>query len=120
MTSKSSAQQNRSYRTFDEPDQQGKFNNGTIDLVAIEDQQIGRITFESGWRLSDSDQTLRSPHVGIITRGSMHIQDDNGQDYEVGEGSVVAIRNGYDAWTDGPCEFLDLTAPSEFLTTSSH
>jgi hypothetical protein len=107
------------YRSFDQPDQQETFPNGTLDLVSLADQQVGRITFESGWRYSESSLQANSQHLGVITQGSMHIQEDGGEQYTVEAPSVVSLRPGIDAWTDGPCEMIDFSNPREFAGTGT-
>jgi hypothetical protein len=86
-----------------------------MEVVHLPGLDVGRGTFEPGWRWSQSvkpiagTDTCQVTHVGYCLAGHMAIEMDDGTTAEIGPGEFVHIPHGHDAWTvgDKPCVFLD-------------
>jgi quercetin dioxygenase-like cupin family protein len=81
--------------------------HATVEVVKMADGEIGRYTFQPGWRWSehikpvvggDSCQTV---HVGYVVSGRMGVSTDAGETGEVPTGSVYRIPAGHDGWVIG-------------------
>lgn len=101
---------------FDAPDETRQFEgNGKIEMVQVADRQVGRATFEPGWRWSVNvkpiagTDTCQVSHLGYCLEGRMRILMDDGSTAEVGPGQVMAIPPGHDAEVlgDTSCVVLD-------------
>jgi hypothetical protein len=102
-------------KSFSSPDQHEQFDNGSLDLINLGEQTVGRIQLQRGWRYSESVQQMSStPHVAYVTRGALHVKDDSGTETIAQPDDVVMIRDGYDAWCDEPTEIIDFANPRQF------
>lgn len=102
-------------KSFSSPDQHEQFNNGSLDLINMGEQTVGRITLQRGWRYSESvDQMSSTPHVAYVTRGALHVKTDSGQEIVAQPDDLVEIRDGYDAWCDEATEIIDFSNPKQF------
>lgn len=94
-------------RGLDRPDERREFPDGRIDVVAIGDRHVGRLTLEPGWRWSESvgpmvgTQSCRAPHFGYVVSGRLHVAMDDGTAGEAGTGDAYWIAPGHDAWVVG-------------------
>jgi hypothetical protein len=93
--------------TFDKPDEVRQFPNGHIEIVKTADGEIGRSTFEPGWRWSNDvkpiaqTETCQVRHLGYQIAGTLHIEIEGGGSYDLNPGSVSMIPPGHDAWVVG-------------------
>ena len=106
-------------RNFDSPDETREFEaHGRVELINFEGSEIGRGTFEPGWKWSvdvkpiagtDSCQFL---HVGYVVSGRMRVMMDDGSHGEIGPGDLFKIAPGHDAEVvgDEACVTVDLAA----------
>jgi uncharacterized cupin superfamily protein len=103
-------------KSFDSPDEVREFEgNGKADVVNLGGRNVGRGTFEPGWRWSENvkpiagTESCEVSHLGYCVSGRMRVTMDDGSDGELGPGDVVAIPPGHDAEVvgDEPCVFLD-------------
>src|SRR4051794_10041764 len=75
-------------------------------------------TFEPGWRFSADvgpivgTTSCQTRHLGYVLSGRMHIQMDDGTEYDVAAGDVFDLPAGHDGWVvgDEPCVMVD-TSP---------
>jgi quercetin dioxygenase-like cupin family protein len=78
-----------------------------IDVVKLAGGEIGRYTFQPGWRWSQhikpvvGGDSCQTEHVGYLVSGKMGIQTDDGTTGEVTPGSVYRIAPGHDGWVIG-------------------
>jgi quercetin dioxygenase-like cupin family protein len=102
-------------RTFDQPDETRSFvAKGGVDIVAIGGSEVGRATFEPGWRWSQhvgpiiGMESCQMEHVGFVVSGRQRLRLDDGTEIEVSAGDLVSIPPGHDGWTvgDEPCVIL--------------
>jgi len=90
-------------------------DKGHLDLVHLEQGDVGLGTFEPGWRWSEhvkpiaGTDSCQVAHTGYVVAGRMHVRMDDGSEVEVAEGDVFHMPPGHDAWTvgDAPCVLVD-------------
>lgn len=81
--------------------------HATIEVVRIGGGEVGRYTFQPGWRWSEhikpivGGDSCQTHHVGIVISGRMGVQTDDGTTGEVAPGSVYDIPPGHDGWVIG-------------------
>ena len=108
--------------TFDKPDEVRNFGHGRLELVQTGDGEIGRSTFEPGWRWSNDvkpiakTDTCQVRHLGYTMSGTLHVQMDDGSEFDMTEGSVAMIPPGHDAWVIGnePVVMIDWAGASNY------
>jgi len=103
-------------KNFDSPDETRPFeNNGEARILNIGGQVVGKATFEPGWKWSNDVKPIAGTdscqvsHLGYVVSGRMRVFMDDGSEFEVGPGDVMAIPPGHDAETvgDEACVSLD-------------
>lgn len=105
-------------RSLDTPDERRDFAaHGFLNLISFpEGVNVGRATFEPGWRWSNDvrplaeTETCEAPHSGYCISGSMAIRMNNGDEFVVRAGDAFHIPPGHDAWVLGsePCVLIDV------------
>jgi hypothetical protein len=91
-------------RDFSNPDEVRSPKNTTVELVKLAGGEIGRYTFQPGWRWSECikpvvrTDSCQVEHVGYVVSGSLHVEHDDGSTGDIAEGSVYRIGPGHDAW----------------------
>ena len=104
-------------KSFDSPDETRPFEGrGRLELVSLAGRDIGRGTFEPGWRWSQNVKPIAQTdscqvtHLGYVLSGRMRIVMDDGGEGEIGPGDVFAIPAGHDAEVvgDEPCVMIDV------------
>lgn len=101
--------------------------NGKVEVVALDDRVIGRMTYQPGWRWSvdikpiAGTQTCQFHHVGITMSGRLRVAMGDGLELEVGPGEIFEIPPGHDAWVIGdvPWVGVDFEAMRSFARPSS-
>jgi hypothetical protein len=94
-------------RDFSSPDETRKPDKTLIELVGINGGQIGRFTFQPGWRWSEcikpvvNTDSCQVDHIGYMLEGKLHIQHTDGTQQDITPGMVYRIAPGHDAWNDG-------------------
>jgi class 3 adenylate cyclase len=92
---------------FRTPQQIRRFPNGQIETVSLNETTIGRFVLEPGWHWSRDvgpiagTRTCQVHHVGVVLKGTLHIETDAGEHFEYGPDSVYDIPPGHDAWVTG-------------------
>jgi hypothetical protein len=102
-------------KSIDKPDEVRQFPNGELRLVDLAGKQVGRATFEPGWRWSKDvkpiakTESCQGAHAGYVISGRMHVVMDDGTEDDFGPGDVMIAAPGHDAWTVGsePCVVID-------------
>jgi ethanolamine utilization protein EutQ (cupin superfamily) len=95
-------------RDFSSPDETRRPEKTTIELVNLEAGQIGRYTFQPGWRWSEcikpivNSESCQVDHIGYVISGALHIKHDDGTEVDLMPGQVYRIAPGHDAWNTGP------------------
>ena len=99
-------------KSFDRPETVRKFAHGRIENVALDETEIGRLTFEPGWRWSNDvkpivqTETCHNRHVGVCLEGHMHVRLDDGSEMDVTARDAYEIPPGHDAWVVGDEVFV--------------
>ena len=103
-------------KNFRRPDETRDFQgHGRADIVTLAGRQVGRGTFEPGWRWSRDVKPIartelcETSHLGYVLSGRMRVEMADGSTQEIGAGDAVAIPPGHDAEVigDEPCVMLD-------------
>ena len=103
-----------------------KYGKGHLDLVTLSGGQVGRATFEPGWRWSEhvkpmaGTDSCQSAHVGYYVSGRMVVRMDDGEELEYGPGDFGIMPPGHDAWVVGnePCVVIDWQGFGDYATTT--
>ena len=94
-------------RDFSAPDETRTPAKTKIELVNLAGGQIGRYTFQPGWRWSEcikpvaKTDSCQVEHIGYCISGSLHITHEDGTEEHVTPGKVYRIAPGHDAWNSG-------------------
>jgi class 3 adenylate cyclase len=94
-------------KSFANPDQVRRFENGRLDLVGLDETTVGRFIFDPGWRWSQDvapivgTRSCQNRHVGYVMSGTLHVIMDEGTELEVRAGDAYEIPPGHDAWVVG-------------------
>lgn len=94
-------------RDFSAPDETRTPDKTTVELVRVGDGQVGRYTFQPGWKWSEcikpvvGTDTCQVEHVGYAVSGSLHVVHDDGTEIDTAPGNVYRIGPGHDAWVIG-------------------
>jgi quercetin dioxygenase-like cupin family protein len=81
--------------------------NTKIELVNIAGGQIGRYTFQPGWRWSEhikpvaKTDSCQVEHIGFVISGSLLITHDDGSRQNISAGQVYRIAPGHDGYNAG-------------------
>ena len=94
-------------KDFSAPDEVRTPSHTTVELVKIAGGEIGRYTFEPGWRWSEcikpvvGGDSCQVEHIGFVVSGTLGVQHNDGSSAEVAAGSVYRIAPGHDGWVVG-------------------
>ena len=102
-------------RNFESPDETRTPEKTTVELVNLAGGQIGRYTFQPGWRWSEcikpvvQTNTCQVEHVGYVVSGRLHVTHEDGTEGDAVAGDVYRIAPGHDAWVvgDEPAVFVE-------------
>lgn len=111
-------------RSFDAPDEVRPFTDGKgrVEIVRIAGVEVGRGTFEPGWRWSVNVKPMAGTdscmfeHTGYLISGRMCVRMDDGTELELAAGDAIHIMPGHDAWTvgDEPCVMIDVGGVDDY------
>lgn len=113
-------------KRFSQPTEVRTFPHGTVDVVALDDLAVGRMTYEPGWRWSVDVQPIAGTqlcefhHLGVTLEGHLRVQLPDGTEMEIGPGDVFEIPPGHDAWVvgDSPWVSVDFAAMGNYGRTA--
>ncbi len=94
-------------KSFSKPDEVREFENGRVELVNMNGGVVGRIEVRPGWRWSTHVKPIaktdwcEAPHFQSIVSGRMHVAMADGEEFEVGPGTVLSLPARHDAWVVG-------------------
>jgi hypothetical protein len=94
-------------KSFDKADETRTPAKTKVDIVRIGDAEVGRFTFEPGWKWSEcikpvvGTESCQNEHVGYLESGSLNVVHDDGTQIEIGAGEAYRIAPGHDAWVVG-------------------
>ncbi|MGH9178870.1 MAG: cupin domain-containing protein [Acidimicrobiales bacterium] len=94
-------------RDFTTPDETRSPDKTTVELVNLAGGQIGRYTFQPGWRWSDcikpvvGGEKCQVDHLGYVVSGNLGVEHEDGTTLDVKPGDVYRIGPGHDGWVIG-------------------
>ena len=108
-------------RNFRDPHEVRRFPKGQIETVTHHETTVGRFVLEPGWRWSRDvgpiagTRSCQVHHVGVVLKGTLHLQTDAGETFEFVEGDVYDIPPGHDAWVgEEPYEAIEFAGARIF------
>ena len=109
-------------KSFDSPEETRPVPKGKVEVVNLGGVQAMRVTFEPGWKWSESvkpvagTESCQVAHMGYMLSGRMVIRMDDGTEQEFGAGDVGVIPPGHDAWIVGDerAVFIDFQGGSTY------
>ena len=86
--------------SFGRPDETREFPNGRAEIIAIGGAEVGRMTFEPGWRWSNDvkpiagTESCEAPHFQYHVSGRLAVRMDDGTEFvaEPGRCDLAAQR----------------------------
>ncbi len=93
--------------SFDRPDETRTPDRTRVEVVRLGGATAARLTLQPGWRWSEAikpvvgTESCQVRHVGMLTRGHMHVVHADGTEADLGPGGVYVIEPGHDAWVVG-------------------
>ena len=99
-------------RDFSAPDETRTPDKTTVELVNVAGGQIGRYTFQPGWRWSEcikpvvGTESCQVEHIGYVVSGGLHVEHSDGSTADVKAGDVYRIAPGHDAAVGGDQPFV--------------
>ena len=72
------------HKSFGQPDETREFPNGKAEILSIGEAEVGRMTFEPGWRWSNDVKPIagtdscEAPHFQYHVSGQLAIRMDDG------------------------------------------
>lgn len=94
-------------RDFSTPDETRTPDKTKVEIVNLSGGQIGRYTFQPGWRWSQcikpvaGTDSCQVDHIGVVLSGQLHVVHEDGTETDVRAGEVYRIAPGHDAWVVG-------------------
>lgn len=109
-------------RDFSAPDETRAPSKTTVELVNVGGGQIGRYTFQPGWRWSEcikpvvGGDSCQVEHIGYVLSGGLHVEHVDGTNGDVKAGDVYRISPGHDAWVvgDQPTVVVEFQGAAQF------
>ena len=109
-------------RDFTAPDETRTPEKTTVEVVNVGGGQIGRYTFEPGWRWSEcikpvvGGEKCQVDHIGYVVSGGLHVEHEDGTTVDVKPGDVYRIGPGHDAWvtSDEPAVFVEFQGAANY------
>jgi len=94
-------------KSFSAPDETRTPAKTRVDIVRLGDAEVGRFTFEPGWKWSEcikpvaGTERCQNEHVGYMESGRLALVHDDGTEVEIKAGDAYHIAPGHDAWVLG-------------------
>ena len=101
-------------KRFDSPDEVRTFPKGKFEIVHFPGIDIGRATYEPGWRWSEhvgpqaGAKSCQVEHVGMVVSGCAVAAMDDGRIFEMKAGDLFYIPPGHDSWVIGDEAYVSL------------
>jgi hypothetical protein len=102
-------------KRFDAPDEVREFLKGRFELVSIGGLNIGRATYEPGWKWSThvgptvGADRCSVEHVGLVLEGHATAAFADGRVYDLTPGTLFYIpAEPHDSWVVGDARYVSL------------
>jgi len=92
---------------FADPDEVREMPFGHGDVVKIGGGEVAYMTLQPGWRWSEHVKPItktewcEAPHFQYLISGRLHVITSDGEEFDVGPGTVNYMPAGHDAWVVG-------------------
>ena len=114
--------QSTEHKSFQQPDETRAFPRGRAEILKIGEAEVGRLTFQPGWRWSTDVKPIagtpscEAPHFQYHVSGRLAIRMDDGSEFIAGPGDVTSLPSGHDAWVvgDEPAVVVDWFGASNY------
>jgi len=99
-------------KSLDAPDEVRTPEKTTVDVVKVGSTEVGRFTFQPGWRWSEcikpvvGTDSCQAEHLGYAVSGRIQIEHEDGTSVEIGPGEAYLISPGHEAWVVGDEPFV--------------
>ena len=103
------------HKSFGHPDDTREFPNGKAEILSIGGSEVGRMTFEPGWRWANDVKPIQY-HVS----GQLAIRMNDGNEMIAKPGDITSLPSGHDAWVvgDEPVVVVDWYGASNYAKAS--
>ena len=101
-------------RDFSKPDDTRTPDKTKVELVNVAGGQIGRYTFQPGWRWSEcikpvvGTDSCQVEHIGYGVSGQLQVTHEDGSASDINPGDVYRIAPGHDAAVVGDELFVSV------------
>ena len=101
-------------KRFEGADEARTFEKGKFEVVRLGDLEIGRASYEPGWKWSEhvgkttGESSCQVDHVCMVVSGRAMIAMDDGTQVEVGPGDLFYCPPGHDSWVVGDEHYVSL------------
>jgi quercetin dioxygenase-like cupin family protein len=101
-------------KRFEDPDEVRTFEKGKFEIVHLGGMNIGRASYEPGWRWSahvgaaSGQKSCQVEHVGLVLSGRATAAMDDGRIIEMKAGDLFYIAPGHDSWVIGDEPYVSL------------
>ena len=101
----------RDVRNFASPDELAEAEKLRSYIIHVGGMTVSRDVHAPGWRWSSHIKPLvatewcQQRHVGFVVAGLLHVLMADHSEFELGEGDLMVIPAGHDAWVVGDEEF---------------
>jgi hypothetical protein len=101
-------------KSLDSPEEVRTPEKTNVDVVTVGGTEVGRFTFEPGWRWSEcikpvvGTDSCQAAHLGYAVSGRIHIEHEDGTTADIGPGDAYTIAPGHDAWVVGDEQFVGI------------
>lgn len=109
-------------KSLSTPDETRTPDKSVIEIVRVGGAEVGRFTFQPGWRWSEcikplvGTDTCQAEHLGYVVSGRLGLTHSDGTKTEAGAGDAYHILPGHDAWVIGDEPFVGV----EFKSAASY
>jgi hypothetical protein len=99
---------------MESPEEKRTPEKSTISVVRVGGTEVGRFTFEPGWKWSEcikpvvGTDSCQVEHLGYVVSGRMQLVHDDGSEADLGPGDAYRIAPGHDAWVVGDEPFVGI------------
>jgi quercetin dioxygenase-like cupin family protein len=102
-------------KRFEQPDETRRFEKGRFDVVRVGGLEIGRASYEPGWKWSihvaptAGSSLCPVEHVGMVLSGVATVAFEDGRIVELRPGDVFHVPpTPHDSWVVGPEPYVSL------------
>jgi hypothetical protein len=99
-------------KSFDNPDQTKTPPKTNATTVKLGDTSITKLQLEPGWKRSEcvkpvvGGDSCQVGHVRVVTRGSIHVVQDDGIEVTASAGEAYYFGPGHNGWIGGDETFI--------------